>query len=1029
MNVIERVRRDREDLACVLKKHAGIRKIVEDLYPDSAHFIYELLQNAEDTGASEAAFVLSADRLVFEHNGRTFDEADIRAITDIGEGTKAEDDEQIGRFGIGFKAVFAYTDTPRIWSPSYAFEISEMVLPSALHSNPGLGERTRFEFPFNSRKKSQAQAFSEVRDGLEEISDNTLLFLSHIEEIQWRIDGGREGRLLRIPHSDNHIEILREIDGRPTESSHFLRFTEPVDGLERQHTAIAFELQPLSGDGQSRTRPSFAKQFRIVPAERGCVAVYFTAAKETSNLRFHLHAPFVPELSRSSIKETPANEPLFRHLAGLAAGCLSAIREIGLLDRDFLAVLPNSQDEISAQYTTIRDAIVDAMNERPLTPTHAGSHAPASRLLQAEAGLKDLLDRDDIRFLIDGNDDPHDWAIAATLRNSEVDRFLRDLDIEHWGVEQFVKTLQNRFSNRRRLCYSTYTWRQGPDRSFLDWMRRKPAEWHRALYALFHRELEDELHRFDDICIVRRSDGEYGTGSDSYFPTPETREDSIHPRVAEDTYARGGTRTEQTGARAFLEGIGVREVGELQQIEAILERRYAEPARPPSWKTHESDLRRFIALVDRDRTASSLFEDYFIFQGSGRLWSRPGGLYLDTPYLKTGLEAYYGPFGSESGRAALSDSYATFDMLSRLVPFARMCGVAGCLEVATVSCADNPEKAFLYCAPGAVLTQTGIDRDFAIPGLKTLFERPTLTLSRLVWNAICDRSQDEGILKATFRYNQSNEPRSADSQLVHQLRNAAWVPQRDNAFVRPAEALRDLLPDGFPFDHGWAWLVAIHFGAETEKRAEQLRRTQEIATELGFRDEATLADGRRFAKLAPDTRQRILAEHEEPVDLPTREPGNRDRRAESVREEARKALGRTSEKRERSVSVKREAIKREKTNPYLRDLYTNADGVTICQMCKDRLPFRLADGSYFFEAVEFLPELERHHHQNYLALCPNHAAMFMHANTSKAEMKNRFLALHGSALELTLADQSVTVYFTETHIADLRVVIEVDNQD
>ena len=61
MTVIERVRQDREDLARVLKNHAGIRRIVEDLYPDTAHFIYELLQNAEDTQASEAVFVLSPE--------------------------------------------------------------------------------------------------------------------------------------------------------------------------------------------------------------------------------------------------------------------------------------------------------------------------------------------------------------------------------------------------------------------------------------------------------------------------------------------------------------------------------------------------------------------------------------------------------------------------------------------------------------------------------------------------------------------------------------------------------------------------------------------------------------------------------------------------------------------------------------------------------------------------------------------------------------------------------------------------------
>lgn len=77
MNVLEEVRRDREDLARVLKKHAGIRKIVEDLYPDSAHFIYELLQNAEDTGATEAHFELSKTSIAFEHNGRAFEPQDI----------------------------------------------------------------------------------------------------------------------------------------------------------------------------------------------------------------------------------------------------------------------------------------------------------------------------------------------------------------------------------------------------------------------------------------------------------------------------------------------------------------------------------------------------------------------------------------------------------------------------------------------------------------------------------------------------------------------------------------------------------------------------------------------------------------------------------------------------------------------------------------------------------------------------------------------------------------------------------------
>ena len=1026
MNVIEQVRRDHENLAQVLKNHAGIRRIVEDLYPDTAHFIYELLQNAEDTRASETAFVLSPDVLTFEHNGRPFNEADIRGITDIGEGTKAENDDKIGRFGIGFKAVFPYTETPRIWSATYAFEISDMVLPTELPSDPTLGERTRFEFPFNSEKKPHLQAFSEVRDGLEEISDNTLLFLSYIEEIQWRVDGGREGRLLRIPHSDHHIEILREIDGRPTESSHFLRFTESVEGLENQHAAIAFELKPLAGNDPSKLSAAFAQQFRIVPANPGRVAVYFTAAKETSNLRFHLHAPFVPELSRSSIKDTPANGPLFRQLAGLAAQSLSSICDLGLLDRDFLAVLPNSQDAIPAPYTPIRDAIIDVMNERPLTPMYLGGHAPASRLLQADAGLKALLDRDDIRFLIDGDGDPHGWAVAATRRNSEIDRFLLDLDIKQWGIKQFVGTLEKRFSNKLRFCYTTHTWKQGPDRPFLDWMRRKPDEWHRALYALFYGELKNDLDRFGHVCIVRLSDGEYRTGDECYFPTPETREDPILPRVAEATYTGGGTRIEQADARAFLEGIGVSEVGEFQQVEAILKRRYADPSCAPSWETHEADLRRFIALVEEDRVANNLFEDYFILQQADGLWSKPRDLYLDAPYIETGLQAYYGPLGTESSRTPLSDRYRMFDMLDQLVRFARMCGVADRLEIAEVSCTNNPKVAHLRSAPGANFTHTGINRDFAIPGLESLFENPTLVLSRLVWNALCTRSHDKNILEAHFRYNQSNYPHTAESQLVHQLRNGCWIPQADGAFVHPSQALRELLPEGFPFDPGWHWLAVIDFGVEAEEPAEQRRKNLEMAAELGFSDEAALEDAKRFAGLPPGTRQQILAEHQSFIDLPEREPANRERRAELVANKARQAPQRTTEKRPRSVSINRDAVKREKTNPYLRDLYTNTDGVTICQVCKNRLPFKVADGRYFFEAVEFLPALKRHYHQNYLALCPNHAAMFIHANGSKDEMQGRFLAIEGSELEVTLADQPVTVYFTDIHIADLKVVIEVD---
>ena len=57
----------------------------------------------------------------------------------------------------------------------------------------------------------------------------------------------------------------------------------------------------------------------------------------------------------------------------------------------------------------------------------------------------------------------------------------------------------------------------------------------------------------------------------------------IHPRVAEDTLRRRRNHDEAVHPPGrFLEGIGVREVGEFQQVEAILKRRYGTDSHPAS---------------------------------------------------------------------------------------------------------------------------------------------------------------------------------------------------------------------------------------------------------------------------------------------------------------------------------------------------------------------------------------------------------------------------------------------------------------
>ena len=79
-----------------------------ELYPENAHFIYELLQNAEDAQASVVWFRVADDNLTFEHDGKKlFNSKNVESITSIGVSPKRDDPTSIGKFGVGFKAVFA----------------------------------------------------------------------------------------------------------------------------------------------------------------------------------------------------------------------------------------------------------------------------------------------------------------------------------------------------------------------------------------------------------------------------------------------------------------------------------------------------------------------------------------------------------------------------------------------------------------------------------------------------------------------------------------------------------------------------------------------------------------------------------------------------------------------------------------------------------------------------------------------------------------------------------------------------------
>ena len=109
--------------------------LLADRYDDRTHFIFELLQNAEDALARRTGWrghrsvrfhLTDREPRVSAISASRFDEPDVRGICGIAESTK--DLTAIGRFGIGFKSVYAFTERPEVHSGDGRFRDREFRL-------------------------------------------------------------------------------------------------------------------------------------------------------------------------------------------------------------------------------------------------------------------------------------------------------------------------------------------------------------------------------------------------------------------------------------------------------------------------------------------------------------------------------------------------------------------------------------------------------------------------------------------------------------------------------------------------------------------------------------------------------------------------------------------------------------------------------------------------------------------------------------------------------------------------------------
>ncbi|GAB3688483.1 hypothetical protein GCM10027592_03480 [Spirosoma flavus] len=111
--------KDAKDLARALKNFQL------ELYTRTERFIFEILQNADDFPIDkrpvQVNFTALDENILIQHDGRPFDERDVRSICSIGDSAKSQTASATGYKGIGFKSVFTKSKRVFISSGGYTF--------------------------------------------------------------------------------------------------------------------------------------------------------------------------------------------------------------------------------------------------------------------------------------------------------------------------------------------------------------------------------------------------------------------------------------------------------------------------------------------------------------------------------------------------------------------------------------------------------------------------------------------------------------------------------------------------------------------------------------------------------------------------------------------------------------------------------------------------------------------------------------------------------------------------------------------
>lgn len=755
------------------KKSGGL---AAGLYDDRTHFIFELLQNAEDAlgrrenwaGPRTVSFHLDQNKLTIAHFGKPFDEGDVRSVCDIAESTKKE--SAIGRFGLGFKSVYTITDLPEIHSGDEDFAIDEFVFPKKANQTNRHADETQIVLPLRS---GDVALGLDIIQGFQRLGPGALLFLRNVEEINWSAHGGASGFYMRNPPeilgpNVRRISLIGHETGQDEVDQNWLVFHREVFTHEQKSAGraeIAFKILPPKESSE---------RWVVQPLSTSPLVVFFPTVVET-HLGFLVQGPFRTTPSRENIPPGDLwNQHLVAETCRLLGEALVWLRDHSMLDVSVLRCLPldSGKFSVGTRFRPAFEAVKNLLKNQKLLPTSDGEYASAGQVKLARTqDIRDLLAPKQVEALFGANVQAWLSGDITQDRAPDIRQYLmRELGIDEVRPETLLASLTREF------------------------LAAQSDQWMVTLYEFLSGQEKTLRRHLDAVPFIRLDDG-------SHVVTRENgKVNAFLPSSIATSFPTVRSAVCATPeVRQFLISLGITEPDPVDDVVWNILPKYQKEEVDVDEEAYTQDIQRILAAfntdsaIQKEKLRAALRDTNFVMvvdAGDGKPYiAKPGGVYIATDRLQQ-------LFAGVADVLIVDNDYACLrgeDIRDLLVS----CGASRYLVV------EQVDSRLGYSEKERIRREAGLERasweetpdDFTLRGLHQLLKLlPKLTTeeaaarAKVLWEALIDlEARGTGAFYGSYKWGYSHEVKLArfSASFVRELNQTPWVPSGSGELVLP----------------------------------------------------------------------------------------------------------------------------------------------------------------------------------------------------------------------------------------------------